>query len=416
MNVLKRTFVLSVKAGAQWEEIDGTNEIVSALFQKYRSIIIVLGTDLDLSERIIDLEQLRTSYALYANTLTLLVQTLDGYGFETLEELPTKKVGYVKYTSAHYARYAINYAKAGVEYPQGSSSDLLTDLSIRRDDLEGTDALQKYCLFSINGFIHNSERINGIDYVKDGGRSMQLSRSNQMGLLSFMEVGELHRVPITSSMLGVEQGFQTMADRVKITVPTGHENKPCFLVMGGYILFIDGLVFNQVSERGFTLDLELAHYIDKLLESQLYIDLSSLELFGSPINDGNLNIAQAKSDSTISKYLTLSQSFMVFVDTDKLFWNRVPLRHSNVPGLFTTYQEPEYPLFLGNGRMADYWKMEERGRWSITLADSYKRQWMHVRENEAKLVNIFNQLSFDAKNQFSTGSLMEIGSYKNGSM
>lgn len=416
MNVLKRTFVLSVKAGAQWEEIDGTNEIVASLFQKYRDIILVLGDDTSTDERIVDLAQVKPSYALFNNTLTILVQSLSSYGFETLPALPMSDVGYVTYVSAHWARYAINFAKAGVEYLQGTPVDMLTDVSLRRDDVEGKDTLHKYCLFSVNGYIHNSEMANGITYVKDAGKSMQYTQSNQMGILSFLDVGALSKLPITASMISVMPGFSSLSERIKLTVPEEYIGKPCFLVMGGYLIFADGLGFTQVSNLSYSLDMTSVHYVNKVLESQQYLDLTALGLLPTGNNPTAFSLDDLKSDDVITKYLTLSQSFLVFVDTDRLFWGRIPLRQSNSPGLFTTYQEPTYPLFLESGRMCDYWKQEERGRWSVTMADSYRRPWMHQHENEANLKHLFGQLSFDAKNQFSQGFLLEIGSYKNGSM
>lgn len=416
MNVLKRTFVLSVLAGAQWVEIDAANEIVADLYQKYRGIIVVLGNGVDAEERIVDLAQIRSDYVLFANTLTILLQSLDGYGFETLSATPGSDAGYVKYASAHYARYAINYAKAGVEYPKGTPVDLLTDVSLRRDDMDGSARLHDYALHSVNGYVHNSAYVGDVTYVLDAGRSMQLTRMNQIGLLSFLEVGKLNKVPVTPSMMSVMDGFQSMYERMKVIVPAEHIGKPFFLVAGGQIIFPDGFALAQVGERSYTINFEKLDYVDKLLEAQLYIDLGSLGLTHDPMNPGSINVPEACSDVVLQRYMQLSQTFFVFVETDRLFWNRIPLRSSNVPGLFTTYQDPQYPLFMENGRMVDYWKQDERGRWSISVVDSYRRKWMHDRERESRLENIYAQLSFDAGNQFCNGSLMEIGGYRNGSL
>ncbi len=413
MYTLIKTHVLSIKTGAQWETIVGGSEIVATLYATYRSIILELTLVETGDTHYVDFEQLKAEYAVYNNTLAVLLQSLGNRSLDTIPKLPHSKVGYAEYVNAHYAGYSLSYAKAGFVTEPGVDDALKPDVLLTRRDITDMKVLYDNCLFTVNGYIHNAEYVNDKIFAKDAGKSMRWTKDNQMGIISFMGIGKLSRVPMTSSMISIPQGFTTLKDRIEITVPAGYENKACLMVLGGYLVFPQADTFFKVSDRVFHVDLKKLSYIDRLLESQLYLDMSSLGLSYAEINYGNLNVDEAWRDVTVQKYFGMSQSFMVFFDTDNLFFDRVYLRQFHTPGMFTAYQEPIYPLFLSTGRIADYWKFKEGTRWSVTMTDSYRRLWAHHRENESQLENIFNQLSFDVPYHFSQGYLMEIGAYKN---
>jgi hypothetical protein len=407
------TRVLSSRVGAQWEEIDAGEMLVIDLFQKYRRIVLTLNVTPGDVVQIIDFLQLKSIYAQYQNTLNILLQTLDGWGFETLASLPGSEIKHVKYSNAFYAGYHLKLAQAGVELPPDADADQKPDVLIYRDEDFDHGDLHRYGLMTVNGFIHDSEVINGNCYIKEAGKSMRVAQNNQVGITSFFSFGEIERLRLTEDMVSVPPGFDTLKDRIRIALPEGYENKRCLLVLGGYLVIPEAHGFWQAGPREWLLDMKRLSYIDRLLESQLYMDMSHLQLSYSAINYKNLNIQQAWGDETLKRYLTMSQSFMIFVDTDEWIFDRHYLRQMKSPGIFTAYQEPTYPLFLGTGRMADYWKVKEGDRWSVTMTDSYRRLWMHHRNNEIELKNIFDQLSFDVPYHFSQGFLMEIGGYKN---
>lgn len=413
MYTLIQTHVLSTKTGAQWETVAGSNLIVSSLFSSYRRILLELLETETNTPMIVDMEQLKADYAFYTNTLSVLLQSIGALGLDTIPNLPNKKVGYVQYTNAHYAGYHLSFAKAGFQLESTADASMKPDVLLNRSDIADMKVLHDYCLFSVNGYIHNSEHVNGETFAKDAGKSMRLSKDNQMGIMSFMGLSKLEKKPFTSGMLSIPAGFETLKDRVAITVPETHQHKTCLLVLGGYLVFPQPGTFFKVSDLVYHVDLKKLSYIDRLLESQIYLDLSELGLSYAEVNYKNLNIEEAWRDATVIKYFGMSQSFLVFLDVDNLFFDRVHLRQFHTPGVFTAYQEPVYPLFIGTGRLADYWKTNEGDRWSVTMVDSYRRLWTHHRENESQLENIFDQLSFDVPYHFSQGYLMEIGTYKN---
>ena len=74
--------------------------------------------------------------------------------------------------------------------------------------------------------------------------------------------------------------------------------------------------------------------------------------------------------------MTLSQSFLVLVETPKLAFNKIQIKKSNLPGLFHCYQDPIYPLMVGYGRMVEYWKVSNDRFYSVHVADNLMRDYL----------------------------------------
>ena len=94
-----------------------------------------------------------------------------------------------------------------------------------------------------------------------------------------------------------------------------------------------------------------------------------------------------------------------------LFSNKIPIRQMQSPGIFTSYQDPVYPLIVGHGQLAEYWKVKEDGVWSVTVVDSFYRNYIHTLQNRALLENITDQMTFYQPYHYSQGVLLELGAY-----
>lgn len=170
--------------------------------------------------------------------------------------------------------------------------------------------------------------------------------------------------------------------------------------------------FQQVSDDVFSVNFEAFPYIERLFESSKALDLSSLELDISEELPGALNAPELLADETIRKYLQLSQTFFIVVDTDNLFTSKIALRNSRYPGMFIAYQEPDCPLIIGYGKLGEYWKTSEDGQWLLTVEDSYYRNYMFRGTPAKELQNVSGNLLpfnsyFDSK-----GYLLQIGTNK----
>jgi hypothetical protein len=109
----------------------------------------------------------------------------------------------------------------------------------------------------------------------------------------------------------------------------------------------------------------------------------------------------------------MSQSFLVIVDKEYLLTKKVAIKHSNMPGMFTAYQDPTYPLFVGHGKLAEYWKTYEgeSQRWSVTVADSYYQNFIISQQNTNNL-NLVNNNQVPERSFYnSRGLMLEISGY-----
>lgn len=400
--------VLPKTVGSQWQAVDLQDKIVSTLFSQYQKVILKLS--LGTEELYVDLEQLRVEYALYDNTLSVLLLSI---GNRTLDRLTTVPNGmnYIVYNDAVRGGYSYKLCKRGFIYPADYPKDDFNDLELYRTKYP-TDLrlIHTHCLVSVNGLFHMTDTDGDKAYIVDGGKSIQTKAVGHVGITSFYDIGALTKVKVLDENIYAPVANTPLKESVGFTIPQSTEGKSFFLILGGYLLLPQNGVFWKSGDHEYRVNLQRLPYIERLLESQNFMKLDSLKLTASPINDSNINIAEAWSDPVIKRYFGLSQSFFVIVDTDNLFWNKIILRQALMPGIFTAYQEPTYPLFMGHGRLAEYWKVFEDTQWAVTVMDSWYRNYIFNRSQQNDYSNVTGQLAMDRPMFYSQGELLEIGS------
>jgi hypothetical protein len=77
--------------------------------------------------------------------------------------------------------------------------------------------------------------------------------------------------------------------------------------------------------------------------------------------------------------------------------------------MFTAYKDPVYPLFVGNGRIAEYWKTKEDNHWSVTVQDSYLKNRVFSSVKIDTLNNVADAVVTSNQYSNSRGFLLEIG-------
>ena len=407
-----RAVALPVGIMPQWKAVDVAETAVATLYRDYRRVVVVVTQDSDTAEKIIDLTQLKTTYAAYMNVLRVLLASLN-VSLDTLDTLPTETIKYAHYTDNRRVGYSAMLAEAGYIHPENYPRSDLPDIELTRPGYD-TDLSQihKYCLVSINGFFHNTDTDGTQCWIKDGGKTARITGLPIVGMTSFMDIGLLTKRSIDIKSIVAKDAQQPLKSGVQFSIPDSVEGKSFFLVLGGYLVFPEDGVFYPSGEHEYQLNLNRLPYLERILESKSYLDLSGLGLTISEINKDNINLEELWSDTIIKKYLTLSQSFFVVVDADNLHTRKIPLRQMNTPGVFTAYQDPAYPLMVAYGRCCEYWSVYEEGVWSVTTTDSYQRHYIFDRQRQATLTNVTPQLACDKPFRHSAGVLLEIGSAK----
>lgn len=411
MYSLVSSITLARTTGSQWSSVDLSNMIVHSIFNNYQKCYLRLSHFALEEDVYVDLDVLKYEFGNYNDTLTNLLIELDDRVLPTVDNVPTLGIKYVKYSDAVKAEYKIDTCLIGQTTPSNYPAEDLNDLKLSRPSYE-TDLslLHSHCLLSVNGFVHYTANDANFAYVKDGAATMRKSNQNHLGITSFLSIGSLTKIPVIENMVAKQSVDSTYRERIYIDIPDTYdiENKSVFLILGGYIVFPKNNVFWQTGDRRFALNINNIPYLERLFESMNFMNLTSLDLSQNPASPNAFDLDEVWSDETLLKYLTLSQTFIVAVDSERLVFRKLYLRNSNLPGMFTSYQDPVYPLFVGHGRLAEYWKVREDNHWSVNVVDSFLRNYVISYQKEEDLNIVNNNLISSKPFYHSRGFMLEI--------
>jgi hypothetical protein len=405
--------VLGRTIGAQWHEADLSHILVYDIFNNYSNVFLTLSNIYLDAPVHVDMNQLRQRYSSYNGLLTQLLVDIGNETLPTVESLPNATVRYAKYSDAFFSGYKVDTTKIGVGNISGYTPSELVDLKITRPGTE-TDVslLHKYCLITVNGYIHRTDTDDINTYVYEGRKSLARCRENQAGILSFLDIGRLKQVPIEAENIYAQEAGDDLKSRAYFWVDENFEGKSVALVLGGYLIFPEENVFWQTGEKTFAINFNAMPVVERLVESNMYLDLSFLELDRFENQPDLMSVPEMLSDETLKKYMTMSQSFLVIIDAPHIFTSRTHLRDCKMPGMFTAFQDPTYPLFVNYGKMAEYWKTFEDGQWSVTVRDSFLRNFVLSSRPDAQL-NVVSPAGVPTQTFYhSRGYMMQIGTYK----
>jgi hypothetical protein len=249
----------------------------------------------------------------------------------------------------------------------------------------------KSCLVTVNGFYHMLDAGPDAIYVIDGNKSAWISKENEIGFLSFANIGSLSYVPITKDMVYKQRDDQIMAERAYVDIGQDVTNKTVMLVLGGYLHVLDDQTFTRVGDSLFMIDFANLPLYERLIESSHYLDLSSLGLSKTDANPAQYSTSEVLSDAVLTKYLMLSQSFFVVLDNPDIFAESVPLAKSRIPNIFLTDEKPVLPMYTGVGRMANYWSVRRSDRYALYCTDTLRPRPLYRTTNPAIMYSFSDQ-------------------------
>src|SRR5690606_1445142 len=94
-----------------------------------------------------------------------------------------------------------------------------------------------------------------------------------------------------------------------------------------------------------------------------------------------LPLADLFSDEFMIAYATMSQSFIILLDTPNLAVSKLKLENSRIPGVYSVGHMPINPVMLGSGRLAEYMRQRGELNWRITaLRPQQKRRLYNTRD------------------------------------
>lgn len=307
----------------------------------------------------------------------------------TISEYPTS-INIATYGDAFHSCYKIDLCDIGKPKPKRYPITEYHDLVITRPKYN-TDLtlLHTHSLITVNGYLlpTDADKINNLAYVKSGADMLRSGNRNQMGMISFYNIGELTKIPIKDDMIA-SSGDTSLFDKLYVKTNHNLDNKSIIFVMCGYMIPETKKIMYRVNEDTICIEMDKVRLVERYTEARKWMDLSSLEIDSSPTMPSVFNIYELYNNETIRKLLTLPQSFVVLVDTPRLIYNRIYLRQGKLPGIYTTYHKPGYPLVLGDGRLAEYWYVEEDGHYSVRTVPTGFNNPVHRYTTPMKRKNI----------------------------
>lgn len=403
--------VLQNAIEAQYEVIDISTTPINLIFSLYSEIYLTLSNPYITGNVFVDFLSQESGLAGYTGTIPQWLAAIGNKTLPTIPELPSNTIAYARYSDATKSGYKMDVCKIGFQLPVNYPIDMLPDLKMSRPKFNtNLSLIYSNCLVTVNGFLHQASTDGTYAYIVQGANTMRKSNLNHVGILSFLDIGAVTTIPVDTTAIYSDKTDPTQKLKNKIYMYLNQDltGKTVLLSLGGYLVFPDPNIFYQVGNNTFALHTEALPIPERYFESSQYIDLSSLGLDSTPLLPGTINVTQLLSDEVLTKYLQLSQSFWIIVDTSTLKYEPLYLEHSKLPGMFISYKKPINPLFVGYGRMAEYWTTYEDGQWSVTIDQSFLLNYTMQYEQYLTQGNINPACVPNHRYSFSRGYTMQI--------
>lgn len=351
------------RRSGRWVEADLADEAIGTLSANYGDIYLYIeypgaGAPITKALHWVNVEQDVNNY----NPNFTVQQWLTEIGNKTLPfevKFPNEALRLVRYAHAWHAGYKVK--------AKGANGSLNQDISVHyKEDLVLThpihkpEAVRDYCMVSVNGYFHLTDWTTEGVRVIDGNKTVIASNDNQVGLYSFETIGKLKYIPITDGMIRKAGSDIPLWDSTYLQLPADVdiENKTVLLVTGGYLNVLSN-VYERINERTWRISFGRMMFLNRYIQSAQDMDLSSLGLTRSEEDPTLFDAQELKQDAVIKKYLQLSQSFFVIVDSPSMFQAYEPVQYLNLPGRFIDSKREQLPLVGAYGRMLDYHIIKE---------------------------------------------------------
>lgn len=401
---------LSKSPGSQWKDYDLATQKLSTLFKFFDELYLIVHEDGGLEDIYVDFKRYQIDYEGSTLTLSQWLYRMGGSPLKTVDEIPSSVMKYVRYSDAIQSGYVVDKPYIGVNVPNYFPINDQTTAILRRDTFN-TDLslIDSHCLVSVNGFFHRTSAEQDVAYILDGLSTLRRSGHNQVGILSFLDIASIEKIQLEESQVVTFPNDNQLKDRICLQLETSLVGKTPLLVLGGYLVPLFPNTFWQVSDTLLAVNLSSLPLMERIFESWPYLDLSFLGLTMDPNHPDRFSMNELLSDAVLKKYFTLSQSFVVLVNTPKLTIRKHPLQTMPFPGKFITPDKPVYPLVVGYGRCAEYWSKQEGDRWSLSIQDSFYRHYSYSGLPTSLLGSVWPTLTPEETFSFSRGYFLEIG-------
>lgn len=357
---------------------------VRELVTNYDRVYLVLKHSAVANELSLDLHSIPDITFALAPSVTVdnWLVSLGSQSLPTSNTVPKVTAGVIKsrdlFAASYHAERIHPTAGAGSTLPEGD----LTDMLVTRPDTDYQKVFE-HSLWTVNGLFHYADYSSRGLQIKDGGRSTRFANRNQLGLHSTLAVGKVKTYPITDAMIKAASknvlGDDPLLNGVILRlVDEDLSNKIVMLSLAGILHFANNR-YRVTGDQTILVEWWKMPVMEMFYNTRDLIDLSSFEetLLPSRAESGTLDLNQANLDISIRAFLKLPQSFIITIEADNFFYNRLPVEQTALPGRYYFSERPKYPLQLENGLIPEYMTYDDWGQYVIAVDRNMVNRYIH---------------------------------------
>lgn len=289
-----------------------------------------------------------------------------------------------------------------IDLPNSAKNDLLLTKSM----IDYND-LYHHTLVNINGLFHRTSASEYGLHIVDGAYGMRQANRVLGSITSFEHVGSLDIIDVSEDMIYYPKPDVNLYEQTYLNLGIDTEDKTVLLVIGGYLHALDE-AYSKIGNGLIKIDFNRIPLIQRHLESTDLIDQTSLGIEYS----GKFNHLEVdsilRSDNYIKALLSLSQSFIVVIDTPHVIVDRTLLEASKLPGVYYSYKKPLGLLTSLRGKCLPYKSYDGQNKWVLNTEDNLKPNYVFETTDFEIQYSIASNLYPAKPYQFDKGYLTSI--------
>lgn len=339
-----------------WSEVDLEQVTVNDFKNNYISGYVVLTNRSLAGEHIVDYMTFLTGNLPQPLINITFPQWLALIGNRILPVItePNFSYGEAWYSDAIKAGWRIERAHPISPYTDNYTQADLTDGLMVKPSVS-MDVFGEYILTTQNGLLHYSYPTDKGLKVKDLTKSFYSSNKQNVGVMSFTDIGKVTQIPINLANLIPVDPTDNMMREFHIDTNMDLTNKTVWVSIGGYLHTDIEEVFVVNRETGLVgVDLKKVDIPRRIAHSSTLIDLSSLGVFMEDWSPTLFDLKELKSRAVMQRYLTLSQSFVIVIDTQSIDIKKEEIEFTGIVGVYKIPKRRSYAIFNQYGLFQYY--------------------------------------------------------------
>lgn len=411
MYVYVKSMLRKKNTDEPWKEVNIANMMLSTLFNNYSSGYIKL-TNKYLSKPVyLDLQEFKAmDISTPELTFNLWLSYIGDKTFVTNEIEPVFKEGVVTYCDAWQAGYNIQRMNVRYTDTENMVNGDLPNLYITKSGVS-SDILNQYALTLVNGYLHFSDiHKNGLT-IFDGAKTIDKSGLNQVGLISFMNIGPIKQVKIKDNMITNTVDNVPLSRGLFINLNQDINKYKVLISIGGYLHYGKDCFSIVNSDEGIIrVDIDSINIHEKLLLAMNDLDLNEGSLGISEHFPNSIVKEKILSDASLRHFFTHNTTFVILVDTEIMSVERIMMDNVKLFHMYEYHKKPTLPMIDYYGRMPIYHFIKEPEKYIIKVLPQYAN-FANYKSTDGSY-NRLNGVTAPSYHNKSVGHFLEIKGYK----